>query len=303
MTVKILEKFGVNVGESVVKSGAKSEIKNSGNNQNITNIAETDENPQTLEVYTFNSPGSSQTPENNKDLTIEVETDFSQLAVWIVANVIQQNYATTKDIESGKIPQIALPIPENSIQGDRVILDYVSKLGSDCNSTDEPLAFDMTDCPDLVPVFAVACALSGHKCKLYGVERLRIKESDRIATTIEMLENLGGIAEYVENTAENTDENSSKTAEENSSQTAENSPKTTEQNYKTPQSGLYIDPVDNFTGGTVNAHNDHRLAMAAAIATIRSTAPVTILGAECVEKSYPDFWNVYSAVAEYTSNE
>jgi 3-phosphoshikimate 1-carboxyvinyltransferase len=103
------------------------------------------------------------------------------------------------------------------------------------------------------------------------VERLRIKESDRIATTIEMLENLGGISEYSERIIQIKDK-------------------------KLSRPGLYIAPVRNFTGGTVNAHNDHRIAMAAAIATIRSTAPVTILGAECVEKSYPDFWRVYRSL-------
>ena len=48
-----------------------------------------------------------------------------------------------------------------------------------------------------------------------------------------------------------------------------------------------------FTGGTVDACNDHRIAMAAAIASTVCSAPVTILGAQCVEKSYPLFWEVF----------
>ena len=48
-----------------------------------------------------------------------------------------------------------------------------------------------------------------------------------------------------------------------------------------------------FTGGTVDAVNDHRIAMAAAIAATTASGPVTILGAECVSKSYPHFWDDY----------
>ena len=47
-------------------------------------------------------------------------------------------------------------------------------------------------------------------------------------------------------------------------------------------------------GGTVDAMNDHRIAMSAAIAATACKAPVTILGAECVEKSYPKFFEEYA---------
>ena len=47
-------------------------------------------------------------------------------------------------------------------------------------------------------------------------------------------------------------------------------------------------------GGIVNACNDHRIAMSAAIAATVCATPVTILGAECVNKSYPQFWAEYS---------
>ena len=47
------------------------------------------------------------------------------------------------------------------------------------------------------------------------------------------------------------------------------------------------------TGGTVDSVNDHRIAMSAAIAAIACTEPVTILGAECVRKSYPKFFEEY----------
>ena len=46
-------------------------------------------------------------------------------------------------------------------------------------------------------------------------------------------------------------------------------------------------------GGTVDSVNDHRIAMSAAIAAIRCAEPVTILGAQCVQKSYPKFFDEY----------
>ena len=58
--------------------------------------------------------------------------------------------------------------------------------------------------------------------------------------------------------------------------------------------GLIFHGADHLAGGvTVDAHNDHRIAMMAAMAAVRCTAPVTITGAECVRKSYPDFWEDY----------
>ena len=86
--------------------------------------------------------------------------------------------------------------------------------------------------------------------------RLRIKESDRLTTVHQMLAALGGQAE------------------------------------EGPDS-LTVRGVSAFTGGTVDGANDHRIVMAAAIAATRAAAPVTILGAEAVNKSYPSFWDEY----------
>ena len=57
--------------------------------------------------------------------------------------------------------------------------------------------------------------------------------------------------------------------------------------------GLVIRGVKALAGGTVDAMGDHRIAMSAAVAACVCTQPVTILGAECVEKSYPRFWQDY----------
>jgi 3-phosphoshikimate 1-carboxyvinyltransferase len=85
--------------------------------------------------------------------------------------------------------------------------------------------------------------------------RLRIKESDRLVTVHEMLSALGGQAE-----------------EGPDSLTVRGGP---------------------LSGGTVNGANDHRIVMAAAIAASACKGPVTILGAQAVNKSYPSFWEDY----------
>ena len=110
------------------------------------------------------------------------------------------------------------------------------------------------DIPDLVPVLAVvAGARMG--AKFVGAGRLRLKESDRLESTAAMIRALGGRAQVETDT-------------------------------------LTVEGT-GFAGGTVDACGDHRIAMAAAIAATVCREPVTILGAEAVEKSYPDFWAHY----------
>jgi 3-phosphoshikimate 1-carboxyvinyltransferase len=66
--------------------------------------------------------------------------------------------------------------------------------------------------------------------------------------------------------------------------------------------GLIITPVPHFTGGTVDSFNDHRIAMAAAIAATASTGNVTVRGFESIRKSYPDFLKDYINLGGKTEN-
>ena len=114
---------------------------------------------------------------------------------------------------------------------------------------------DVSQCPDLVPPLAAMAAVRAGTTRLTNAARLRMKESDRLSTTAALLTALGGRAE------EGPD-------------------------FLTVHGGT-------LTGGMVDCANDHRIAMAAAIAATACTGPVTVLGAQCVQKSYPDFWEVY----------
>ena len=110
------------------------------------------------------------------------------------------------------------------------------------------------DIPDLVPIMAVYFA-ANQGAVFTNIGRLRLKESDRVTSVIAMLNALGIRAEADDTTMR-----------------------------------VY---GGQFTGGIVNSCNDHRIAMAAAIAATVSSSPITILDAECVAKSYPAFWTEY----------
>lgn len=112
-----------------------------------------------------------------------------------------------------------------------------------------------TDIPDLIPILAVVAA-ANRGAVFTNIRRLRMKESDRVAGVIEMLCSLGAKAVADENT-------------------------------------LTVYPAP-FIGGTVDSKGDHRIAMAAAIASTVCQKNVTILGAECVSKSYPNFWKEFT---------
>lgn len=115
---------------------------------------------------------------------------------------------------------------------------------------------DMSGIPDLLPPLSVMAAVRNGTARLTNAARLRMKESDRLQTTAAMVNSLGGSAE------EGPD-------------------------------FLTIHGKPTLSGGTVDGAGDHRIVMAAAIAAACCTGPTTILGAEAVSKSYPDFWEEY----------
>ncbi|MBR6187081.1 MAG: 3-phosphoshikimate 1-carboxyvinyltransferase [Clostridia bacterium] len=118
---------------------------------------------------------------------------------------------------------------------------------------------DVSDTPDLMPVLsAVAAALPARETRIAGAARLRLKESDRLAAMAQAIRALGGQAE------------------------------------ETPD-GLLIRGT-KLRGGTVDGQRDHRVVMSAAVAATMCENPVTILGAEAVNKSYPAFWKDFEAL-------
>ena len=169
---------------------------------------------------------------------IAVESDWSQAGFWYAANFLDNRVSI-----QGLDP--------SSTQGDRMVASLYWKLAKPGD-----VDIDVSGCPDLLPPLAVMAAIRQGTTCFVNAARLRIKESDRLATVHHLLTALGGQAE------------------------------------EGPDS-LTVHGVSAFTGGTVDGANDHRIVMAAAIAASRANAPVTILGAEAVNKSYPSFWDDY----------
>ena len=172
---------------------------------------------------------------------------------------------------AGPHPITLTGLDPHSAQGDRAVLDVLSRMGAqitvtppDITVTPAPLhgvEIDAANIPDLVPVLAATAALANGTTRITGAARLRIKESDRLATTTEVLRTLG--ADVTE-----TDD------------------------------GLIIVGKPTLSGGAVQAFGDHRIAMTAAVASLGCTGAVTIDGAQAVAKSYPTFWEQLSALCE-----
>ena len=182
---------------------------------------------QALDLFhapNFHSPG-----------VVQVEGDWSNAAFFLAAKSL------------GSQVQI-LGLNPDSAQGDRAVAEILSRLNS------ENCSINASDIPDLVPVLAIAAGAQ-QGATFTSIQRLRLKESDRVASTVAMVNALGGRAEATEDTLT-----------------------------------VY---GTGFRGGTVDAVNDHRIAMAAAIASTVCLESVTILGAECVQKSYPAFWDEF----------
>ena len=162
---------------------------------------------------------------------IEVEGDWSSAAFWLAANALGSRVTVAN-------------LNDCSPQGDKEVVALLQKLESHCT-------ISAADFPDLIPILSVVAAAK-NGAVFTDVQRLRLKESDRVASIVAMIESLGGKAEATEHTL------------------------------TVYSTGL--------KGGVVDSFGDHRIAMAAAIAATVCREPVTVLGAECVKKSYPDFW-------------
>jgi len=165
----------------------------------------------------------------------------------------------------------------DSPQADRAIVDALRAAGAgvDLRARDRSVAayhrpldafnFDARHCPDLFPpLVALALGCRGTS-ELIGVTRLRHKESDRAAALTEEFARLGGQIRL-------------------------------EGDRMLIRGGM-------LHGGTVGSRGDHRIAMATAVAALDATAPVSILGARCVAKSYPAFFDDLRAIGAEVRHE
>jgi len=186
---------------------------------------------------------------------IEVEGDWSNGAFFLAIGALSQN--------GMKI----MGLSESSSQGDRAAWEILQRFGAEGCVTGEghlirrgkliAQTIDAAPIPDLIPVLSVVASLAEGETRIVNAGRLRLKESDRLMSTTRMLQALGADITELED-------------------------------------GLVIRGRAQLDGGTVDAMGDHRIAMSAAVAACACTGPVTVLGAQCVEKSYPRFWQDFN---------
>lgn len=187
-----------------------------------------------------------------------VEGDWSQAAFWAVGGSLGAEVCCTG-------------LEKASLQGDRAVVSIMQRMGADIvtGKTSVKVAggamrgtiIDATDCPDIIPVLAVLAAVSEGTTEIINAGRLRLKECDRLTAMTSELNKLGArITELPE--------------------------------------GLLIEgrPEGLAGGGSVDAWNDHRIAMSLAIAAAKCVEPFILTGAASVQKSYPAFWEDYAAL-------
>ncbi len=175
-------------------------------------------------------------------------------------------------------------LAEGTRQGDRIILELLRRFGAEvrlpATAADDTVTvapgpaplhgidIDLADCPDLGPILITLACFAEGETTVRHAGRLRLKESDRIAAMQQELGKLGAAV-------------------------------------RTPD-----DDTVRITGGGLNAprlplecHNDHRVAMSLTVAALAGGFAAELYGAECVAKSWPDFFDALRALGADITTE
>ncbi len=222
--------------------------------------------PATMSLPPHYCPQGNQT---YRPADAAVEADWSQAAFWYAAQTMGSDITVT-GMDAG------------SLQGDKVFLDWVRMVKNEPMTggisvpiyyeTDDPVpeeppsapssggcavSVDISNSPDLAPPLAAMGAVMNGALYIENAARLRLKESDRLRAISDVLTALGA-------------------------------------DVREEPDRLIVVGRERLEGGvTVDCRGDHRIAMMAAIAATRCEKPIALTGAECVAKSYPNFWEDY----------
>lgn len=193
-----------------------------------------------------------------------VEGDYSQVAFWAVANTLGADIKLKC-------------MNEYSYQGDKKIIDDIKDFGGDISFKDGELTslpskthgavIDFAQSPDLGPILSVLASLSEGESKFINIERLRIKECDRVMAMTKELSKLGA------------------------------------QVYDKGET-MEFKGIDKLKSSLeLDSHNDHRIVMALAVASTRCEGKIKILNAGAIKKSYPHFFKDFESVGGKVSYE
>jgi 3-phosphoshikimate 1-carboxyvinyltransferase len=183
----------------------------------------------------------------------KVPGDFSSAAFLLAAAAITNSKVQVNNLDY------------ESVQGDKAILSILKQMGVNgkvCKDSVEiegsggllePIKVDAKNIPDLVPAIAVLACYAKGTSRIFGAKRLRLKESDRLRSLYSELGKMG--AQII------MDDDS-----------------------------LTVNGGSQLHGALINPHNDHRIAMACAVVALGAEGETTIQNAQCVRKSYPQFF-------------
>ena len=183
-----------------------------------------------------------------------VEGDWSNAAFWLAAGAL------------GGEALECTGLRRDSLQGDKAIVKYLKEFGVKIEEKDNSVTvfpaegklngikIDAGPIPDMVPILSLIASFASGETEIYNAGRLRIKESDRLASVTSVL---NGIGADIEELAE----------------------------------GLIIRGVGRLKGGNVECHNDHRIVMMAAVASLICDDKIILHGWHAVNKSYPSFFD------------
>lgn len=182
--------------------------------------------------------------------TISVEGDWSNAALWLAAGAVGQHPVTVTGLDI------------HSPQGDKRIVDVLRQFGAAVTAAGDAVTvspaplhgirLDASQIPDLVPVIAAVAARAEGETVITGIGRLRIKESDRVASVTEVLRTLGA-------------------------------------DITSDETSIVIRGGAPLRGGVVSSYHDHRLVMCAFVASLYASGDVSVTDARAIDKSYPGF--------------
>ena len=262
ITVEVLKKFGIKIGNDML--GGRDFIESGGDWSLCTEIV-------------FKVKGG----QRFKAADIDLEGDWSAAANFLVAGAI-----------FGKVEMEGLDT--TSLQADLSIMDILMDAGASLSQLDgdkgsitvqraplKAFAVDASNCPDLFPIVSVLAAFCQGTSRIAGVGRLANKESDRAKAIVEMLTQMG-VKAYVEGDELMVEGHSlAQRLLAHKACVASCSPAS--------QPGL-------LKGGKYTSHHDHRMVMALKVASLGADSPIVIDDETCVEKSFPDFLDMFSRI-------
>jgi len=187
-----------------------------------------------------------------KPFNHDVPGDYSSATFLLAAAALTKSQIKVKGLKDA------------NLQADSAIINVLKEMGAQVKVEENyvevsseaelnGIEFDAKNTPDLVPALTVLGCFAKGETKILNVERLKIKESDRVKALISELTKMGGKLTFKNN-------------------------------------ALIIKGVCKLKGTVINPYNDHRIAMACAIAALKAKGKTKILNPDCVKKSYPNFF-------------